>query len=243
MELVPVLLLALACVQPATVLGQLRIYEAEDASRMDFPFMAIVTHSRDVVGNGVIVATKWVLTTSNVLYQFPESTFCAVIGGDTLSSSSWYDTVRVWKHPEWDGSTYNIGLMQLSRTIKYTAVVQPIGIASVNPQGLAGTMISFGENNSGSTRMKKAQVVLSSDDACANIISTYVNQNIIRSGHGYCLAVPNGKEYRFESDDNGGAIVVDNLLYALFDITNEKDLMATRVTEPEMRSWVDQMTS
>ncbi|XP_058122986.1 serine protease ami-like [Anopheles ziemanni] len=208
---------------------------------MDFPFMAIVTHSRYVVGNGVIVSFKWVLTTSNVLYQFPESTFCAVIGGDTLSSSSWYDTERVWKHPEWVGWTYNIGLMQLSRTIKYTAAVQPISIATVNPQGLVGTMISFGENNSGSTRMQKAQVVLSSDDACVNILSTYFSKDMIRTGHGYCLAALNGKEYRFESDDNGGAIVVDNLLYGLFDITLEKDLMATRVSDPEIRNWVHSM--
>ncbi|KFB48297.1 AGAP005792-PA-like protein [Anopheles sinensis] len=241
MELVPVLLLALVCVLPATVLGEPRMYGGEVATRKDYPYMAIVAHARDVVGNGVIISFKWVLTTSTVLNQYQPTEFCAVIGGDTLSSSSWYDVKRIWKHPEWIGDFYNIGLLQLLRAIKYTPTVQPISIATDSPPSLEGTMISFGENESGSTRMQQAPVTLYSDDTCLNSLRSELNRMIVRKGHAYCIAARNGKELRFESDDNGGAIVANNLLYSLFDIDNDREMVPSRVTDPEMRNWVHGM--
>uniref|UniRef100_A0A182JD46 Uncharacterized protein n=1 Tax=Anopheles atroparvus TaxID=41427 RepID=A0A182JD46_ANOAO len=205
-----VLALAVACVLPSTVHGELRMYEANEASITQYPFMAIVAHSRQLVGNGVIIAPQWVLTSSSALLHPYESEYCAVIGGNTLSTGKWYDLKRVYKHPEWIGYEYNVALLHLRKKIQYGANAQPIPVAYSNPPRIDVKVLSFGRNEQGATRLQESDYILASDQSCVNSLVERFSKVTVVNGHGYCIWSPPGTNKLFWENDVGAPAIANN---------------------------------
>ncbi|KFB48298.1 AGAP005791-PA-like protein [Anopheles sinensis] len=244
MALVQVLLLTIVCVFPAVVLSQLRILGGYDASRSRYPFVAIIAHSRTVVGNGAILAPKWVVTSGSALYMPSETEYCAVIGGDSLSTSNnWHEAERVWKHPDWIGWHNNVGLLQLKKPIVYGPTVKPIKLASTNPDRLLAEVVSYGQNDRGTSQLQMGLFLLSSDSECINSLKEYLSRDIIRIGHGYCVSPTNDRKYVLWWNDAGAPAIADDLLYGVFAIGDyyddaPTDYVATRLGSQDLRDWI-----
>uniref|UniRef100_A0A182QD79 Peptidase S1 domain-containing protein n=1 Tax=Anopheles farauti TaxID=69004 RepID=A0A182QD79_9DIPT len=211
---------------------------ATDVSVRQYPFMAALTYIRQLVGNGAIIAPRWILTSASAVYATPDSEYDVAVGVDDLDDRNgrWYQVQRIFRHPEFVGWDDNIALVLVRANIESTDTIQPITLGPAVPDTIEVKMLSYGKNNQDTTHLQEATYTLISDNVdCLRLLDESAAKDVILQKHGFCLIPPPGTEQGQWYNDAGAPMVADGMLYALFAFSeNEGGLnvgaVATRIT-------------
>uniref|UniRef100_A0A182NJK5 Peptidase S1 domain-containing protein n=1 Tax=Anopheles dirus TaxID=7168 RepID=A0A182NJK5_9DIPT len=205
-----------ACLSGLTV-AQLRVVGGTDADIYSYSFVVGITFQRDLTGNGAIISKRWVLSAASTFYQTPHAAYDVFAGAeDYRGQATWYKVERAFLHPEWIGWTFNIALVLIRGSFAYTSRVQPINLASSDPDSLQAQMVSFGRNEDGTSRLREATFALTSDQSCVDQLTDYYAKLFVLERQGYCLLPGPGPAKGQWYNDVGAPIVTGNELYAVF---------------------------
>uniref|UniRef100_A0A182NJK4 Peptidase S1 domain-containing protein n=1 Tax=Anopheles dirus TaxID=7168 RepID=A0A182NJK4_9DIPT len=216
--------------------AQLRQVGASDVSVRQYPFVAALTYTRQLAGNGAIIASRWVLTSASAVYATPDSEYDVAVGVDHLDArdGKWYQFVG------WD---YNVALVLVRGDIQTGDTIQPIGLGTSVPETLEVKMVSYGKNNEGTTHLQEATYTLISDNVdCVGLLDEPVAKEVIWQKHGFCLIPPPGTEQGQWYNDAGAPMVASGELYALFAFSENEGgtnvgSVATRVSS--FAGWIE----
>uniref|UniRef100_A0A182SWM1 Peptidase S1 domain-containing protein n=1 Tax=Anopheles maculatus TaxID=74869 RepID=A0A182SWM1_9DIPT len=152
--------------------AQTRQVGGKDVSARQYPFVAVIAFTRQLVGNGAIITPKWILTSASAVYHSPDSEYNIGLGTDDFhSKADWHEVLKVLRYPEFVGWDNNIAMVQLRGTIKYSDTVQPINIATTFPETVEVTMLSYGKNEHDTTHLRAATYTLISDNVdCVGLL-------------------------------------------------------------------------
>uniref|UniRef100_A0A182JLG0 Uncharacterized protein n=1 Tax=Anopheles atroparvus TaxID=41427 RepID=A0A182JLG0_ANOAO len=144
-------------------------------------------NEQELVGNGAIIAPRWILSSASAFQVTPHSEYIAHAGGDVYKDGERYPSEAVYKHPEWNGYVANIALMKLKWKLKFGAKVKPIKLFQQDLDRVDDVfMISYGKNALGTKHLQGAPYFLTSDAACLASLNTDYAKAILQEGHGYC---------------------------------------------------------
>ncbi|XP_035917172.1 chymotrypsin-1-like [Anopheles stephensi] len=215
-------LFSLTCIA-CTVLAQRRQIGGRDTSIRQYPFMAAVAFARQLVGNGAIIAPRWILTSASAVYAPQDALFDVQVGADSfMGSGSWYEVLQIYRHPEFVGWDYNIALIHLKGPIKYSDTVQPIGLATTDTDYIDATMLSYGINEQETQHLREAAYTLSADDECVAFLTDWLAKEMITQHRGYCVRPFRGAQQGQWFNDAGAPVVANNLLYGVFAFAEDE---------------------
>lgn len=138
--------------------AQNRIYYAYEAEKNQFPFMCFITNED---GGASIIAPKFLLTVAHVIFDAKER-------GDTLQVDCDLALNRekpgvtvmsknLYTHPGYNGNfnlDYDMGIIELSKPLKFSASVQPIQLPPNNDDDYANQVaIVCGFGDTGKLRL------------------------------------------------------------------------------------------
>ncbi|XP_041773533.1 trypsin-1-like [Anopheles merus] len=234
----PLFFATLLCLA-ALAKGQRRQIGGTDVSIVQYPFVVGILLQRTIIiGNGAILAPSWVLTSASAVFNTPDSEYSIATGSEDLfTPAAQYQVQRIFRHPEFVGWDYNVALVKVSGKIVFGDTVQPIAIATTEPETVNdATMLSYGKNEDGTAHLRSATYTLISDnDDCVRLLQEYQAKEVIWQHHGFCLIPPPGTQQGQWFNDAGAPLVADGQLYAVFAFaeneggTNEGSV-ATRLT-------------
>uniref|UniRef100_A0A182QN61 Peptidase S1 domain-containing protein n=1 Tax=Anopheles farauti TaxID=69004 RepID=A0A182QN61_9DIPT len=224
-------------------MAQRRLVGGTDADIYKYSFVVGITFQRELFGNGAILSKRWVLTAASTFYQTPHSAYHVIAGAeDYFGEAKWFQVERAILHPEWTGWTHNIALVLISGSFSYTSRVQPINLASSNPDTLQAQMLSFGINEHGTRRLREATFFLTSDQNCVNQLTDFFAKQFVEQRQAYCLLPGPGPAKGQWYNDVGAPLVAGNELYAVFAFNENggggnQGAVATRVGF--FRNWIE----
>ncbi|XP_058122988.1 uncharacterized protein LOC131293982 [Anopheles ziemanni] len=202
------LIVAISCGLSVTV-DSAPISGAKDSPIEGYAFMAIVALYSQIAGNGVIVSTRWVLTAASTFHEGPDTEYCAVIGGSTLRTGTYYRTLRIYRHPEFDGSLYNVGLLHLAKELVLGPTINIVHTPRSSPPDMRPVILSFGKNSEGTTHLQSFKFKLTSDSRCVERLSDVHDKQVILSGQGYCIDELLQGNRIFEYNDVGAPAITE----------------------------------
>ncbi|XP_050075417.1 trypsin-4-like [Anopheles maculipalpis] len=215
-------LFALICIC-SSVSAQVRQLGGADASVRQYPFMAGVAFARKLVGNGAIIAPRWVLTSASAVYAPQDILFDVQVGADSfLGTGSWYEVLQIYRHPEFVGWDYNIALIHLKGPITYTDTVQPIALATTDRDYLEVIMVSYGTNEEDTQHLREAAYTISADDECVAFLTDGLAKEMVIQHRGYCLLPYRGAQQGQWFNDAGAPVVANNQLYGVFAFSEDE---------------------
>ncbi|XP_058065895.1 trypsin-7-like [Anopheles bellator] len=220
MKSIVVFVLAVTCAIVGEVHAQQRMIGGKDTNIKDYPFMAHFTYFGDPVGNGAVLSDTWVLSAAIVVLGTPTSAYLVLLGSsDYRNGPQKFQVERKFLHPEYVGYDYNLGLAKLARRIKFSNVVRPIQIATDSPDYIRLTMLSFGQNDLGTSHLQKAEFDMSVDPNCISKLKEYEAKLVVQVGHGYCVTSPGGRGGHYFTDIGAPVVSSSNKLYAMFSFS------------------------
>uniref|UniRef100_A0AAG5D3Y0 Peptidase S1 domain-containing protein n=1 Tax=Anopheles atroparvus TaxID=41427 RepID=A0AAG5D3Y0_ANOAO len=220
------------------MLAQKRHFGGDDVTVDKFPFVVAISFVSELVGNGAIIAPRWILSSASAFQVTPHSEYIAHAGGDVYKDGERYPSEAVYEHPEWNGYVANIALMKLKWKLKFGAKVKPIKLFQQDLDRVDDVfMISYGKNALGTKHLQGAPYFLTSDAACLASLNTDYAKAILQEGHGYCVNDIGGNGARGQwHDDTGAPMVKDDRLVALWILRDDEVIthhnnvsLATRV--------------
>uniref|UniRef100_A0A182K3Q5 Peptidase S1 domain-containing protein n=1 Tax=Anopheles christyi TaxID=43041 RepID=A0A182K3Q5_9DIPT len=236
MKLTLVLLFVIAIQHSGPVQAQTRQIGGKDASIQQYPFMAAIAFARRLVGNGAIIAPRWILTSASAVYAPQDALFDVQVGADTfMGTGDWYEVLAIHKHPEFIGWDYNIALIHLKGPIQYSDTVKPIDLADTVVDQLEVTMLSYGNNEDSTQHLREATYTLSTNDECVSFLTDGLAQSMVIEQRGFCVRPVPGTEQGQWFNDAGAPIVASGKLYGLFAFSEDEGgvnegSVGTRVT-------------
>ncbi|XP_058065894.1 trypsin-1-like [Anopheles bellator] len=217
------------------VQAQDRMVGASDTTVEEYPFMAAITFHRELVGNGAIINMKWILTAAITIIGTPVSAFDVRVGSsDYKNNPKVYQVKRNYPHPEWVGYDYNIGLVLLAKELDCSPTVQPIRLTTEDPESIQLTMVSYGQNEAGTSHLQKANFDMTRSASCYNKLEDFLSKEVVETGTGYCMSSPDITKKGHYYTDLGAPAITKNKLYALFSFSEHSGgitevAVATRV--------------
>ncbi|XP_035917487.1 chymotrypsin-1-like [Anopheles stephensi] len=220
------LLLIVTCASFITFFAraQLRQVGGKDVSVRQYPFVAAIAYTRQLVGNGAIITPNWILTSASAVYHYPDSEYSIAVGTDDFHSpANWHEVSKIIRHPEFVGWDNNIAMVLVRDTVKYGDTVKPINIATNSPDTVEVTMLSYGKNEHSTTHLRAATYTLISDNVdCVGLLKESAAKEIIWRQHGFCLIPPPGTEQGQWYNDAGAPLVAHGELYAVFALAEHE---------------------
>uniref|UniRef100_A0A182I2C3 Uncharacterized protein n=1 Tax=Anopheles arabiensis TaxID=7173 RepID=A0A182I2C3_ANOAR len=175
-----------------------------------YPYMAAIEFAQKLVGNGAIIAQRYILTSASAVAEPHDSLYKVQLGAD------------VFKGP---GDLYedcNIALLHLKEPIRYSDSVQPAIIADTFVNNLQVLLVSYGTNEEGTMHLREAIYTASTDAECVDSLTKGLSKEIIIQEHGFCVRSPPGAEQGQWADDAGAPIVADGKLYGVFAFSEQE---------------------
>uniref|UniRef100_A0A182MUQ6 Peptidase S1 domain-containing protein n=1 Tax=Anopheles culicifacies TaxID=139723 RepID=A0A182MUQ6_9DIPT len=204
--------------------------QAADPLITKYPFIVAITHNSNFVGNGVIVAGKWILSTASVFANTPDTDYQAHAGSSNYLQDATVNGIqRVLKHPQYNpqqGPGNNIALAQMNDIFLETQLLQSVDLGINDVPTASTTMATFG----GTAQLQEVFNELASDEACIGQLNDEANKRIVQEGLAYCMTL--SSDYSVGPGDLGAPIMSMDFLYALY----ADGFVATRIAI--YRSWI-----
>uniref|UniRef100_A0A182M0K1 Peptidase S1 domain-containing protein n=1 Tax=Anopheles culicifacies TaxID=139723 RepID=A0A182M0K1_9DIPT len=230
------------------VRAQIRQVGAKDVSVQQYPFIAVISYARQLIGNGALIAPKWILTSASAVYSYPDSEYNVALGAsDFYGSGKWYKVGQIFRHPEFVGWDYNIAMVLIRGKVQYTDTIQPIAIGTSFPETIEVTMLSYGQNEHNTTHLRGATYTLISDNTdCIRLLDEYMAKEMIWNRNGFCMIPPPGTIQGQWFNDAGAPMVAQGQLYAVFAFAEHEGglnegSVATRVAS--FHGWIQTIMS
>uniref|UniRef100_A0A182WL51 Peptidase S1 domain-containing protein n=1 Tax=Anopheles minimus TaxID=112268 RepID=A0A182WL51_9DIPT len=194
-----------------TIRAQTRQIGGKDVSIQQYPFVAAIAYARQPIGNGAIIAPKWILTSASAVYYYPDNEYDVAVGAtDFYGNAKWFKVWQIYKHTEFVGWDDNIAMVLIRGVIQYSDTVQPIDISTSFPDTIEVTMLSYGRNEDGTTHLRAATYTLISDNTdCISLLKADVAKEVIWKQNGFCMIPPPGTEQGQWFDDAGAPMVAE----------------------------------
>uniref|UniRef100_A0A182SKQ1 Peptidase S1 domain-containing protein n=1 Tax=Anopheles maculatus TaxID=74869 RepID=A0A182SKQ1_9DIPT len=213
--------------------SQAEVVAGTDVDIKQHQYVVAIVFFCELVGNGVILAERWILSTASMFYHIPHTKYSVATGTDHYpDQATWYEVDCVYKHPFYNGLDDNIALVSIEGAIEYTERVKPIALTYISDHTdtLAAEMLWYGTSVNKTIQLRKVTFILTSDQSCVDQLSDQVAKHIITDRAGYCM-MPEQGTYRAQWYNASGApIVVNNELHAIFSFNeNDGGAVATRL--------------
>ncbi|XP_052898492.1 trypsin-7-like [Anopheles moucheti] len=215
---VSLVFLSLICIYYSrSARAQVRHIGGRNVAIKDFPFMAAISYANTHVGNGAIIHKRFILTSASAVYFLEESLYYVQVGTNQfLDYGTYYEVNHIHKHPEFVGWDYNIALIHLKGSIKYTDMVRPIALPDTDTATVTAQMLSFGLNEHGTHSLREADYRLTSDRECISSLTDWLAKRMISDLQGYCVFPIPGQEQGQFFSDAGAPLIVNGQLFGLF---------------------------
>uniref|UniRef100_A0A182UXN0 Peptidase S1 domain-containing protein n=1 Tax=Anopheles merus TaxID=30066 RepID=A0A182UXN0_ANOME len=213
MKLAPALLFVITVhhLDPSVEAKRLQI-GGKDTGICLYPYMAAIEFAQKLVGNGAIVAQRYILTSASAVAKPHDSLYKVQLGADAFKGpGDLYEVHTIYKHPQYIGWDYNIALVHLKERIRYSDSVQPCCWFRTAPMSTKGTM-----------HLRDAIYTTSTDAECVDSLTKGLSKEIIIQEHGFCVRSPPGAEQGQWADDAGAPIVADGKLYGVFAFSEQE---------------------
>uniref|UniRef100_A0A182K3Q6 Peptidase S1 domain-containing protein n=1 Tax=Anopheles christyi TaxID=43041 RepID=A0A182K3Q6_9DIPT len=195
----------------------------KDTGILLYPFMAAIELAKKLIGNGAIIAQRYVLTSASAVLEPHYSLYKVQVGADTFQGTGdWYEVLTIYKHPEFIGWDYNIALIHLKDRIAFGDTVQSIPIADTFTNNLEVLMLSYGTNEDNTMHLREAICTISTGEDCVKFLTGGLSKDIVLQGHGFCVHGTPGTEQGQWPTDAGAPIVAAGKLYGVFAFTEDE---------------------
>uniref|UniRef100_A0A6E8VND8 Peptidase S1 domain-containing protein n=2 Tax=Anopheles coluzzii TaxID=1518534 RepID=A0A6E8VND8_ANOCL len=224
MKLAPALLFVITVhhLDPSVQAKRLQI-GGKDTGIFLYPYMAAIEFAQKLVGNGAIVAQRYILTSASAVAEPHDSLYKVQLGANVFKGpGDLYEVLTIYKHPQYIGWDYNIALLHLKDPIRYSDSVQPAIIADTFVSKLQVLLVSYGTNEDGTMHLREAIYTTSTGAECVDSLTRGLSKEIIIQEHGFCVRSPPGAEQGQWADDAGAPIVADGKLYGVFAFSEQE---------------------
>ncbi|XP_053674465.1 uncharacterized protein LOC128724768 [Anopheles nili] len=209
---------------------QLHQVDGQATTVQKYPFMNAIAFNREFVGNGVILAPQWVLTTASVCLATPDTTYDVLYGADDYLTYNGANPVeRIFRHSGRPGPENNLALVNVRNAVGYTDTIQPIQLADSNtPDVINVTLVAYGKTESSQTHLREQPFMLTK---CENTLTDPSSVEVVIHDSGWCVASQKDAIQELQRKGQGAPMVVNGQLYGLY--TNEFTIMPNPTAKSE----------